>query len=141
MPALRVAQRTTVAEHTVEPVVDPLRDPEELGVAVDHDPTRFDAIVEEVPQARPKELRDPTALGRRVHLPDGPTVEGPPRVRETPFVAAAGLRPRDRPEAPCGPRVNGDLVHPEPQPSPSVLVVRSNRLEPDPSVDDHGAVR
>jgi hypothetical protein len=60
-PALGVAQRSAVAEHTVEPVVDPLRDVEELRVALDHGPARIDPIVEQISQARPEELRDPAA--------------------------------------------------------------------------------
>jgi len=114
MSALGVAQRTAVAEHTVEPVMDPLRDREELGVTVDHHPARVDPIVHEVSQAGPEQLRDATARGRRVDVPDGPALEDLTSRGETLFVTTAGIGPRDRPEARRGPSVDGDRVHQEP---------------------------
>ena len=113
MPALGVAERTTVAEHAVEPVMDPLRDREELGVTVDHDPARVDPIVDQVSQAGPEQFRDAAARGRRVDVPDRPALEDFTSGGETQFVASTGIRPRDRTEAPCGPGVNGDRVHQE----------------------------
>ena len=111
MAPLLFAQRTTVAEHAVEPVVDPFRDREELRVALDHGPMRVDPVGGQISQAGSEQLRDATALGRRVDVPDGPAVEDPACVVEAPFVTTAGIRPRDRTEALCSPRMNGDLVH------------------------------
>src|SRR5207342_388720 len=63
------AERATVAQVSVEPVVDSLRDLEEGPVAFAHEPSRVDPPVTQVAEARTQELRDAAAFGRGVDVP------------------------------------------------------------------------
>ena len=62
------AERTTVADRSVQVVVDPLGDVEELGVAFDHDPSGVDVDPAHVGEQRLQKLGDPAAGRRRVDV-------------------------------------------------------------------------
>ena len=74
-PALGGPELASVAGPAVEPVVDPLRDREELGVALDHEPLRLEPGPAHVPEQGLQHLRDPAARRRRVDVDDAPTCE------------------------------------------------------------------
>jgi len=68
--AFRVAERSAVAEVAVKTSVDPLREPEECRVGIEDQPSNIDALVDQVPEARSKELGDATARRGGVDLPE-----------------------------------------------------------------------
>jgi hypothetical protein len=69
------AQRTTVAGDPVQPVVQSLRDREELPVAPDHQPPGIDAGAPSVGQQDLQHLGHAPSDRRRVDVPDGATGE------------------------------------------------------------------
>ena len=109
--ALARAELAAVAGRAVDPVVDPLRDREELRVALDDEPTRVDAGGAHVGKQRLQHLGDAAAGRGRVHVPDRAAAErglrrlGDVLVERHPVGADQGLEPR-RVE-----RLHLDLVH------------------------------
>jgi len=74
---------------TVDLVVQPLGDGEELGVATDHQPADRDIEIVHIPHQDLQHFGDPAAGGGRVDVPDGPPgqqapdlVSGPVQLRE-----------------------------------------------------------
>jgi hypothetical protein len=59
----------------VQVIVDALRDPEELGIALDNRPTRVDAGAAGIGQQGLQHLGNPAAACGRVDVPDDPIVE------------------------------------------------------------------
>ena len=70
-----VVERAAVAREAMELVVDPLRDLEELRVALDHRPASVDAGALRIADQREQELDDASALGGRADVPDRATVQ------------------------------------------------------------------
>ncbi len=68
-------ERASVAGRAVEMVVDAFGDPEEFGVAVDHDPTGVDADTSDVREQGLQQLRDPTTRRGRVDVDHPPAVK------------------------------------------------------------------
>ena len=89
--ALRLAQWSTVAQVSVQTIVEPLRDLEEAGVRFVHEPMDFDAVSREVPEGRAEELGDTAAFGRRVDVPHPASAQVHPGVADHGVVAFAGL--------------------------------------------------
>jgi hypothetical protein len=67
---LRLAQGPAVALRPVQPIVEPLCDAEELGVALDDHPATVEPRSADVADQRTEHLRDPASERRRVHIPD-----------------------------------------------------------------------
>jgi len=64
------AEAATVTGHTMESVVDPLGDREELGITGHHQPADVDARVLDVADEHMEHLGHPTSGGRRTDIPD-----------------------------------------------------------------------
>ena len=73
--ALGLGQRAAVAVVSVEPVVQALRDAEELAVALDHYPACVTPTACRVADQRAQHLGDAAAVGGRVDVPERPRVE------------------------------------------------------------------
>jgi hypothetical protein len=69
------AEVPAVARRTVEEVVDPLGDGEELRVTAQHQPARVDPGAAAVGQQRRQHLRDATALPGGVDVPHHPAAQ------------------------------------------------------------------
>jgi hypothetical protein len=74
------ASSAAVAGAAVEQVVDPLRDLEERGIAVDHAPAGVEADPAHVGQQRLQQLGDAAAARSRVDVPDRAAPEELPAV-------------------------------------------------------------
>jgi hypothetical protein len=59
----------------VQPVVEPLRHPEEVLVTFDHHPSAPDPSFDQIAEEWMEELCHPSTLGRGVHVPEGSAVE------------------------------------------------------------------
>ena len=75
VPVLRLAEWAAVAGRPVQPVVEPLGDREEVGVAFDHDPAGVDADTPGVREQRLEQLGHATAGRGRVDVEHLPPVE------------------------------------------------------------------
>ena len=69
MTAFGLAERAAVPELAVQTVVDALRDIEEPGIGLDHEPVGIDAVTRKVAEGRAEELGDTATLRGRVDVP------------------------------------------------------------------------
>jgi hypothetical protein len=79
------AERRPVTYRTMERVVQPLRDPEELRGRVQHEPANADAQTASVTEERAQHLGNAAARGRRVHVPNGAGPQKIPNRGDPPF--------------------------------------------------------
>jgi hypothetical protein len=120
---LEVTERASVAEVSVETVVDPLRDVEEARVAFHHQPPDVDAVVPEVAQDRAQDLGHTASLGGGVHVPEAaPREPFAHRGDESAVPGEIGLG-NDVGEAGRGARSERDLEHGGGGPPRSSIVV------------------
>ena len=68
---LALSEIALVTGHTVQTIVDPLGDGEELLISLDHEPTDIDVRIEHVADEHQEHLGHATACGGRVDVPDG----------------------------------------------------------------------
>ena len=73
--ALRAPEGAAVTHRPVEPIVDPLGDPEEVLVTFDDQPSASDRETSDVAEELMKELGNPSSVGCGVDVPDGVSVE------------------------------------------------------------------
>jgi hypothetical protein len=105
---LRDPELAAVARPAVEAVVDTLRDREELGVALDHEPDGLEAGTERVADERAEHLGDPAAVRRRVDVHDAAAVEQAAERRSGLEQLLDPLGPEDRAEASDVDRLHGN---------------------------------
>jgi hypothetical protein len=72
---LLLSEGAAVTLGSVQPVVEPLRHPEEVLVTFDHDPSAPDPSFGQIAEELMEELCYPSTLGRGVHVPEGSAVE------------------------------------------------------------------
>jgi hypothetical protein len=93
-----LVERPPVAFAAVKPVVNPLRELEELGRAVDDEPACVHAQTARVADKRPQQLDDAAAACGRVDVPDHPPLQQPATFLCGPRELVVPLRADDRPE-------------------------------------------
>jgi len=97
--AFGIPQRATIAEDTVEPVVDPFRDLEERWLRLDHEPARWDPIVCKVPEVGTEDLSDATTLDRGIDVPHTTIAQSLPRFNYEVVVSRTCFVPDHRAKA------------------------------------------
>jgi len=109
--ALLGPQLATVPEVPVEAVVDPLRDLEEPGVALEDRPPHPQSVTDEVAEVRAKQLRDAATFCCGVDMPQRPWSERRPGAGERRVEPIDVVVVDDREEARGGAWRNRCLIH------------------------------
>ena len=110
---LRVAKGAAIPGRAVEPVVNALRDLEEAGVALDHEPADVEPRAASVGQQRLQHLGDAAARGGRVDVEDRSASHRRLGRLGNPLVASDPLGPDQRLQPGCIERLDFDFLEPE----------------------------